>query len=79
MIAMPDEPKMPEVWSLTYKDARTVLDAAGIPYRVAHVQSQTVAEGGLVSVEPYPGTILRSGMEAILSVSSGPPPVRNRE
>jgi beta-lactam-binding protein with PASTA domain len=75
---MPHEPEMPAVCHSTYEDARDALVAAGIPFRVSLLQSQTVADGDLISVEPRPGTILRSGMEATLSVSSGPPSVAVR-
>jgi beta-lactam-binding protein with PASTA domain len=76
MTAMPDEPKMPQVWNLTYQEAKAVLDAADIPYRVFFSQTQTVPEGELLSVSPPPGTRLSANVQVVLTVSSGPPVVR---
>jgi beta-lactam-binding protein with PASTA domain len=79
MTAVLNEPKMPQVWNLTYEQPKAVLDAAGVPYRISLSQTQTVPEGDLLSVSPPPGTRLGTNVEVLLTVSSGPPVVRPRE
>ncbi len=69
---------MPQVWHLSLEEAKAALDAVGIPYRISRAQNQVIPEGHLFSAAPVPGTIMRSGMEAVLNVSHGPPVVRDR-
>jgi beta-lactam-binding protein with PASTA domain len=64
---------MPKVWDLPLEEAKALLDAAGIRYRVSESQNLTVPEGELFSVSPPPGTPLADGLEAILNVSYGQP------
>lgn len=73
---MPDGATMPHVWHLPTNEAEAVLVAAGIPYRISRAQGQ-IAEGHLLSVAPAPGTMMDSGGEAVLTVSSGPATVRD--
>lgn len=68
---------MPQVWHLSVEEAKAALDAVGIPYRISRAQNRVTPEGDLFSVAPVPGTIMRSGMEALLNVSDGPPVVRD--
>jgi beta-lactam-binding protein with PASTA domain len=68
---------MPQVWHLSLEEAKAALDAVGIPYRISRAQNQVIPEGHLFSVAPVPGTIMRSGMEAVLNVSHGPPVLRD--
>jgi beta-lactam-binding protein with PASTA domain len=68
---------MPQVWHLGLEEAKAALEAVGIPYRISRAQNQVIPEGHLFSVEPVPGTIMRSGREAVLNVSYGPPVVRD--
>lgn len=70
---MPDDAVMPLVWHLPPDEALAVLGAAGIPTRVSRAQSRTIPEGQLISVAPRPGTAVRLGEEAVLTVSCGPP------
>jgi beta-lactam-binding protein with PASTA domain len=69
---------MPQVWHLSLQEAKAALDAVGILYRICRAQNQMIPEGHLFSVAPVPGTIMRSGMEAVLNVSHGPPVVGDR-
>ena len=69
--------EMPQVWHLSLEEAMATLDAVGIPYRISLAQNRLIPEGNLFSVAPAPGTIMRSGMEAVLTVSHGPPAVRD--
>ena len=69
---------MPQVWHLPLEEAEAALDAVGIPYRISRAQSRAIPEGQLISVAPVPGTIMGSGIEAVLTVSYGPPIVRDR-
>ena len=64
---------MPKVWHLPLEDAKDVLAAAGVAYRVSLHQSLTVPEGEMFSVSPTPGTPLAEGQVATLNVSCGPP------
>ena len=67
---------MPNVWHLPLGDAITALEAAGIPYRISRSQNQTVPDGDLMSVAPVRATMMRPDMQAVLTVSCGPPRVR---
>jgi beta-lactam-binding protein with PASTA domain len=79
MAQMPHEPEMPPLWDLSLQEAEAVLAGAGIPYRIARSQSRTIPEGQVLSVAPVAGTVMRPGMEAVLTVSHGPPVARDRE
>ena len=46
-----------------------------IPYRISRAENRLIPEGQLISIAPVPGTIMRSGMKAVLTVSHGPPVV----
>ena len=72
-----DGPEMPQLWHLNLEEAKAALDAVGIPYRISRAQNRLTPEGRLFSVAPLSGTIMRSGMEAVLKVSHGPPVVRD--
>jgi hypothetical protein len=72
---MSEEPKMPAVWSLTYQKAKAALDSAGIPYQVSFAQNQAIPEGDRL----LPELFLSAGKEALLTVSSGPPVMPNRD
>jgi beta-lactam-binding protein with PASTA domain len=69
---------MPQVWHLSLEEAKAALDAVGIQYRISRAQNRLLPEGHLISIAPVPGTIMRSGMEAVLAVSYGPPVVGGR-
>jgi len=66
-------PVMPQVWDLPTEQAKTVLIAQGLTFRVKLSQSNVIAEGELISVSPRPGTQLDGGVEVVLTISSGPP------
>ena len=68
-------PEMPHVWHLSLEEAKAALDAVGIPYRIVRAQNRVIPEGHLFSTAPVPGTTMRWGMEAVLTVSHGPPVV----
>ncbi len=68
---------MPLVWHLSLEEAKAALDAVGIPYRISRAQNRVIPEGHPFSIAPVPGTIMRSGMEAVPTVSHGPPVVNH--
>ena len=74
----PAEPEMPQVWHLSLEEAKAALDGVGIPYRISRAQNRLIPEGRLIWIAPVPGTIMRSGMEAVLTVSHGPPEAGGR-
>ena len=69
---------MPQVRHLSLEEAKAALDAVGIPYRISRAQNRLILEGHLISIAPVPGTIMRSGMKARLTMSHGPPVVGGR-
>ena len=66
---------MPQVWDLSAEEAQRVLVDLGLTFEVRQMTSTSVPEGGLVSVEPRPGTLLEADTRIILAVSTGPPTV----
>jgi beta-lactam-binding protein with PASTA domain len=70
---------MPQVWNLTFEEAKAVLDSAGIRYQICFAQSRAILEGELLSVAPPPGTAMDAEMAALITVSSGPPLAPGRE
>ena len=69
---------MPQVLYLTLEEGPAALDAARIPYRISRAHNRLIPEGHLFSIARVPGTIMQSGMDAVLTVSHGPPEVGDR-
>ena len=75
--AMAGEPrKMPRIHHLTLEQAQHALQAEGLPFKLALMQSKVIPEGELIAVSPRLGTIVEGESEVVLIVSSGPPIVR---
>jgi beta-lactam-binding protein with PASTA domain len=77
-MVVPEDVQMPQVWHLPLEEAEAALDLAGIPYRISRARSREIPEGQLISAAPAPGTIMDSAIEAVLTVSHGPPTIRNQ-
>jgi serine/threonine-protein kinase len=70
----PEERPVPDVLRLRGDRARTVLEASGFAVVMDSVDSDT-PRGGVVSMEPEPGTEVAVPLEVRLVVSTGPPMV----
>jgi beta-lactam-binding protein with PASTA domain len=74
---MEGEPrKMPWIHHLALGQVQHRLQAEGLPFKLALMQSKAIPKGVLIAVSPRPGISLEDGSEVVLTVSSGSPVAR---
>jgi serine/threonine-protein kinase len=68
----PEERPVPDVLRLRADRAREVLEASGFTVVLDSLDSE-IPRGGVVAMEPEPGTAATVPLEVVLTVSTGPP------
>jgi eukaryotic-like serine/threonine-protein kinase len=74
--AGPGRAKVPDVVGLSQNEAEQKLDRAGFESSIETSPSDEFAEGTVIASDPAAGTELTRGKAVILTVSTGPVPVR---